>query len=106
MARFFPRLARYLASLLVGMVLIMVVLPLVARWFEPALFQQTGAGLTEAQHVFGYYAFIRTWLMWVAGAGAALVTLGFDHPRGLVWAILALPSVVPMIYAILYMVWV
>lgn len=93
-------LTLYLAALTIGAVTMMFLVPVLAvQIFGTWMPWRAGPDMAI---VFGYYCFIRGWLLWIAAGVTA--TLGFfmgHHP--LRHAILMMPAWAPLCYVVIYM---
>ncbi len=103
MTPFLRTLVLYLLAANIGAFVMMAVVP----WLAVTAF---GAWMpwragSEMALVFGYYCFIRGWILWAAASAAALTAFLMTH-RPLRHAILSVPAWAPLCYVIFYMAFV
>lgn len=100
MTPFLRTLVLYLLAANIGAGIMMFLVPVLAIQIFGA-WMPWRAG-PDMAFVFGYYCFIRGWLLWIAAGCAALCAFFMKH-RPLHHAILTMPAWAPLCYVVLYM---
>lgn len=100
MTSFLRTLVLYLLAVNIGAAVMMIVVPFLAvTVFGASMPWRLGPDMAI---IFGYYAFIRGWLIWMAASLSALTAFLMTH-RPLRYAMLSVPAWAPLCYVVIYM---